>query len=35
MCAFGGFLNAKEVLKYMIPRKKGTIIFTGASASLK
>ncbi len=35
MCAFGGFLNAKEVLKYMIPRKKGTIIFTGASASLR
>ena len=35
MCAFGGFLNAKEVLKYMIPRKEGTIIFTGASASLR
>ena len=25
MCAFAGFLNSKEVLKYMIPRKKGTI----------
>ena len=35
MCAFGGFLNAKEVLRYMIPRKKGTIIFTGASASIR
>ena len=35
MCALGGFLNAKEVLKYMIPRKKGSIIFTGASASLR
>ena len=35
MCAFAGFLNSKEVLKYMIPRKKGTIIFTGASASLR
>ncbi len=35
MCAFGGFLVGKEVLKYMLPRKRGTILFTGASASIR
>ncbi len=35
MCAFGGFLVGREVLKYMIPRKRGTILFTGASASIR
>ena len=35
MCALGGFLVSKEVLKYMLSRKYGTIIFTGASASLR
>ena len=35
MCALGGFLVSKEVLKYMLSRKYGTILFTGASASLR
>ena len=35
MCAFGGFLTGKEVIKHMLPRKRGTILFTGASASLR
>ena len=35
MANFGGFLFAKEVLKYMSKRKTGCIIFTGASASLR
>ena len=35
MCALGGFLVGKEVLRYMLPRKRGTILFTGASASLR
>ncbi len=35
MCALGGFLVGKEVLRYMLPRKRGTILFTGASASIR
>ena len=35
MAAFGAFLMGREVAKKMVPRKKGTIIFTGASASLR
>ena len=35
MCALGGFLVGKEVLQYMLPRKRGTILFTGASASIR
>ncbi len=39
MACFGGFLNAREVAKRMVARKgdghKGTIIFTGATASLR
>jgi len=32
---FGGFLGAKEVLPPMLARQRGTIIFTGATASLR
>lgn len=39
MACFGGFLNAREVAKRMVQRDgdghKGTIIFTGATASLR
>jgi NAD(P)-dependent dehydrogenase (short-subunit alcohol dehydrogenase family) len=33
--AFGGFLVAQEAVKRMLPKKRGVIIFTGASASVK
>jgi NAD(P)-dependent dehydrogenase (short-subunit alcohol dehydrogenase family) len=32
---FGGFLFAREALKAMLPREAGTLLFTGASASLR
>ncbi|MGE0917441.1 SDR family NAD(P)-dependent oxidoreductase [Trichlorobacter lovleyi] len=35
MCAFAGFLIGREVARRMVPRKSGTILFTGASASLR
>ncbi len=35
MCALAGFLVGREVAKKMLPREQGTIIFTGASASLR
>ena len=35
MAAFAGFLMGREVAKRMTPRGKGTIIFTGATASLR
>ena len=35
MAAYGAFLTGREVAKKMIPRKKGTIIFTGATASIR
>ena len=35
MACFGGFLNGREVAKRMITRERGTIIFTGATASLR
>jgi NAD(P)-dependent dehydrogenase (short-subunit alcohol dehydrogenase family) len=39
MACFGGFLNGREVAKRMVQREgdghKGTIIFTGATASLR
>jgi NAD(P)-dependent dehydrogenase (short-subunit alcohol dehydrogenase family) len=35
MCAFGGFLAGREAAKAMLPRKQGTILFTGATASLR
>jgi NAD(P)-dependent dehydrogenase (short-subunit alcohol dehydrogenase family) len=33
--AFGGFLVAQEAVKHMLPRGRGAILFTGASASVK
>ncbi len=33
--AFGGFLVAQQAAKRMLPRGSGTIMFTGASASVK
>ena len=35
MACFGGFLMGREVAKRMAERKRGTIIFTGATASLR
>jgi NAD(P)-dependent dehydrogenase (short-subunit alcohol dehydrogenase family) len=35
MGCLGGFLMGREVTKAMLPRARGTIIFTGASASLR
>lgn len=32
---FGGFLFAREALRAMVPRGRGTLLFTGASASLR
>ena len=34
MACFGGFLMGREAAKVMLPRGRGTIIFTGATASL-
>jgi NAD(P)-dependent dehydrogenase (short-subunit alcohol dehydrogenase family) len=33
--AFGGFLVAQEAVRRMLPRGSGTVLFTGASASVK
>ena len=35
MACFSGFLMGREVTKVMLPRGRGTIIFTGATASLR
>ncbi|EAZ97502.1 SDR family NAD(P)-dependent oxidoreductase [Marinobacter sp. ELB17] len=35
MCALAGFLLGREVAKKMLIRNQGTILFTGASASVK
>jgi NAD(P)-dependent dehydrogenase (short-subunit alcohol dehydrogenase family) len=35
MAAFAGFLVGREVAKAMLPRGRGTIIFTGATASVR
>ena len=35
MACLGGFLNGREVAKRMLQRERGTIIFTGATASLR
>lgn len=35
VCTLGGFLFAKEVIKVMAVRKSGTLLFTGASASMR
>ncbi len=33
--AFGGFLVAQEAVRRMLPKRRGAILFTGASASVK
>jgi NAD(P)-dependent dehydrogenase (short-subunit alcohol dehydrogenase family) len=35
MAAFAGFLMGREVARHMIGRQRGTIIFTGATASIR
>jgi len=35
MTAFAGFLTAREAAKVMVPRGKGTMLFTGATASIR
>ena len=35
MAAFAGFLAGREAARHMLPRASGTIIFTGATASLR
>jgi len=35
MCAMAGFLSGREAARVMVPRGRGTILFTGATASLR
>lgn len=35
MATFAGFLMGREVARHMLERKRGTIIFTGATASIR
>lgn len=35
MCALSGFLAGRAAARVMVPRKRGTIIFTGATASVR
>lgn len=35
VCAFGGFLAVREAAQRMLPRGRGTILLTGASAGVK
>ena len=35
MACFGGFVTAREAAKRMAPRGKGTLLFTGATASMR
>lgn len=35
MACYGGFLTGREAARLMLPRTKGTILFTGATASLR
>ena len=35
MCALAGFLNGREAATRMVPRGRGTILFTGATASVR
>ena len=35
MCALAGFLVGREAARTMSPRKRGTVLFTGATASLR
>ena len=35
MACFAGFLTGREAAKYMVPRERGCIFFTGATASVR
>ncbi|MFM7972449.1 MAG: SDR family oxidoreductase [Betaproteobacteria bacterium] len=35
MCALAGFLVGREAARVMVPRGRGTVLFTGATASLR
>ena len=35
VCCFGGFLFGREAVRRMLPNKAGTLLFTGASTSLR
>jgi NAD(P)-dependent dehydrogenase (short-subunit alcohol dehydrogenase family) len=35
MCAMAGFLAGREAARVMLPRGRGTLLFTGATASLR
>ena len=35
MACFAGFLNGRQAARCMVPRGQGTIVFTGATASLR
>ena len=35
MCCFGGFLMGREAARHMLPRGRGSILFTGATASVR
>lgn len=35
MACFAGFLSGREAARYMVPRGRGNIFFTGASASMR
>ena len=35
LACYGGFLTRREAARYMVPRGRGTILFTGATASLR
>ena len=35
LACYGGFLTGREATRYMVPRGRGTILFTGATASLR
>ena len=35
MCAYSAFLTGREAAKYMVERQKGSIFFTGATASVR
>lgn len=35
MACFSGFLCGREAARYMLPRERGTVIFTGATASVR
>ena len=35
LACYGGFLTGREAARYMVPRGRGTMLFTGATASLR